>query len=253
MTDKDKSLAGAIDCNTVFGFLPERGLGLPADRLVELMARAGVEKALTVAAMGIYLNSEQGNAETLAVCRDHPQLLPAATVDPTALVKAAVNAGEYKSQGFAALHLFPRLQGWRVDLVTFSQIAESAQEAQLALIVALDQPGDATGLVRSLSPGSAPVVVGCRGSSLLGEVLAVAEELPNLYIETSGLLGLDAISLAAERIGADRLLFGSNAPLYCPISQMENVLASRLSEEDREKVVKTNAARILGISIGEAS
>lgn len=247
MEQKPEKDPVTIDCNTTFGFLPERGLGLPPAGLVELLARSGIGRALTLSATGIYHNFETGNAETLAACSEHPQLIPVATVDPKSLVASGDEVAEYAKQGFAALRLYPRLQGWGPDLLPFIEIAKRADEAGLPMIVGLSEVGEATQLARVAADVSVPVTVSCDGIDLLGEVLAAADGLPNLCVETSGLLGLSAISLAVGRIGADRLVFGSNSPVYCPICETENVISSGLAKADQEKVLGKNASRVFGL------
>ncbi len=104
---------------------------------------------------------------------------------------------------------------------------------------------------RGIGKFQARIQAGTVARCTPGEVLAAAQGLPNLCIETSGLLGLNCVSLAAERIGIDRLLFGSNAPLYCPVCGLENLAVSGLSDPDREKVLGANAARAFGVDLGK--
>jgi predicted TIM-barrel fold metal-dependent hydrolase len=238
---------GAIDCLTAFGFLPERGLGANPEGLVELMAQAGISRALSLSATGVYHNFEKGNAETLEASSQYAQLIPVATIDPRYLAGSADEVVGSLKEAFKALRVFPHRQGWPLDVLPFADLAKAAAAAGLPIITELTQPGDATRLAEVASEVPVPLVVSCRGVCLLGEIIAVAERLAHLNVETSGLLGLNSVSLIAGRIGVERLLFGSNAPLYCPACGMESVSAAGLGDPDQEKVLWGNAVRVFGL------
>lgn len=45
-------------------------------------------------------------------------------------------------------------------------------------------------------------------------------------------------------IGSDRILFGSNAPIFYPYANVFRVMESKISDEDREKILWRNAAEL---------
>lgn len=212
-----------------------------------MMARAGIDRALTLSASGVYHNFEKGNAETLAACSEHSQLIPAATVDPRSVGASETKIPQLADEGFAAVRFFPAEQGWHPDLLSFAGMAEAAGDAKLPIIVSAAAVGDVTRLAGLVGSVSVPVILSCASARPLAEALAAAQHFANLYLETSGLLGLGGVSLVAERMGAERLLFGSNAPLFCPLCEIENVASSGLSDADRARVLRGNASAILGL------
>ena len=47
--------------------------------------------------------------------------------------------------------------------------------------------------------------------------------------------------------GADRLLFGTDFPLWNPVTETERFMRIKMSDEAREKIAFKNAERILGL------
>lgn len=69
----------------------------------------------------------------------------------------------------------------------------------------------------------------------------------NLYTDTSSarsvLPGL--IEWAVREVGADRILFGSDTPLYHTANQKARILASDLTDADKQRLLWKNAARLI--------
>ena len=69
----------------------------------------------------------------------------------------------------------------------------------------------------------------------------VAERNANVYLETSGMPMPTKIREAVERVGPDRVLFGSDIPFHHPKIEIDRVHLSGLSPELVERVLSTNA------------
>ena len=76
---------------------------------------------------------------------------------------------------------------------------------------------------------------------------AVAE-CPNIYVDTSGCdPELGSVEYVIDRLGVDRVLYGSDGPGRDVLCQIARVMAADISESDREKVLHLNAKRLLGL------
>jgi hypothetical protein len=75
--------------------------------------------------------------------------------------------------------------------------------------------------------------------------VAVVSELPNAVIETHELHVPDAFKMLAEKIGADRIIFGSGAPRRSTASSLNYALNSELSDADKQLILAGNVMRIL--------
>ena len=72
------------------------------------------------------------------------------------------------------------------------------------------------------------------------------EELPNVYVDTSGgWYDSEMVEYAVRHMGAERVLFGSDYPGRDYAPQIGRVLGANLSEKDREKVLWRNAVSVL--------
>jgi predicted TIM-barrel fold metal-dependent hydrolase len=70
----------------------------------------------------------------------------------------------------------------------------------------------------------------------------------NCHVVTDGLGGpFDGIGGLADRVGSARLLFGTRMPLLHAEAARAVVEQSVLSDEDKEKILGTNAAELLGL------
>jgi predicted TIM-barrel fold metal-dependent hydrolase len=80
------------------------------------------------------------------------------------------------------------------------------------------------------------------------EAIEVAERQPNIVLETSATPYPDKIREAVERIGAERVVFGSDGPVSSPVLEREKVMIADLSPEETDLVLGGNAARLLGLA-----
>jgi predicted TIM-barrel fold metal-dependent hydrolase len=80
------------------------------------------------------------------------------------------------------------------------------------------------------------------------EAAAVGADLPNLFFDTAGLATPGAVEELVGRVGASRVLFGSDHP-YTPIGfELEKIARwSDLSWAEIGQIVGSNAARLLGL------
>ena len=90
------------------------------------------------------------------------------------------------------------------------------------------------------------------GGARLAEIRALKVhllDLPNLYADVSQADGLDAVKVLVEDGLADKLVFGSHAPLFIPYAALSRVLAD-VDNDTATKILGGNAERILGEKCG---
>ena len=76
----------------------------------------------------------------------------------------------------------------------------------------------------------------------------------NLYTDTSSARSLmpGLIEWAAGQVGAEKLLFGTDTPLYFAPSQRARIDAAELSDADQQLILRDNARRLLGDKVASA-
>jgi predicted TIM-barrel fold metal-dependent hydrolase len=72
----------------------------------------------------------------------------------------------------------------------------------------------------------------------------IAERNPNVYLETSGMPMHTKIREAVERVGVERVMYGSDVPLHHPAVEILKVRVSGLEPEPVERVLGANARRL---------
>ncbi len=75
----------------------------------------------------------------------------------------------------------------------------------------------------------------------------------NAYLDISGtgLFRYGMLAAGVKRVGAEKILFGTDYPITNPSMYVQAVLGEHISEEDREKIFYRNAGRILEIEQGK--
>lgn len=229
------------------------------DRLLATMDRLGIERAVVSGGgmigldqlsaqvyEGGYVTSDADNDAVLAGCRRaQGRLVPFFFGNPHR------GPGEYRRRAgqFRGLELAPAVHGVgfedeRTDaLVT---VAEGA--GQPVYVGCLMRPGvtvvDLIGLAKRFPDTT--FVLGHLGFINIDlYALNLVEPQGNVVVETSG--GYTCVLRAAlDRLGADRVLFGSEYPLQHPTVELAKVRALELAPEIRRQVVWSNARRLLG-------
>jgi predicted TIM-barrel fold metal-dependent hydrolase len=93
------------------------------------------------------------------------------------------------------------------------------------------------------------IVLGHMGGYFhVDEAIDVAEQYPNIVLETSAMPYPDKILLAVDRLGADRVMFGSDGPVSSPVLERQKVVLAALGQDRADLVLGGNAQRLLGLA-----
>lgn len=90
-----------------------------------------------------------------------------------------------------------------------------------------------------------PVILRNVNYTIDRTVYRLLERCPNLFLETSKYLVFFGIEEVARRFGAERLIFGSEAPLLTPGSPVTALCLSPLPQKDKEKIARENLVRLV--------
>ena len=220
----------------MIGVHPAHRLDMSPERLIRDMDRHRISGSLTLSTIGIFHDHVVGNAATLEAAKANNRLIPVATINPKAYFGEALSTT--RSQGFRIMRFFGD-----VDTAAFKAILK--QIAPLKLPIMIDEVTHHSSLISAMSDYPAPVVLCSVTNDTLSEALAVMAELPNVMLETHALTALGAMEMVVSRVGADRVIFGSGAPILSLPSALACVLSAELSDEDKAKILGGNIRRIL--------
>lgn len=222
------------------------------DTLLREMDAAGIEQfaAHSVATTPHQVHSI--NTFVMDAAQAHPgRIVPFASVHPDTQDLSSV-IGEIAASGFKGIKLHPEFQGFKVDepraLEMFSAIA-----GRLPVLL---HCGD------SRCDNSAPerikhMLAQVPGLTLICAHLGgwttweqAASELigADVWVDTSSsLYALDAATSVKiiRGYGVDRVLFGSDYPMWTPGEEVRRFLALPLTDDEREKILWTNHLNLL--------
>jgi uncharacterized protein len=234
---------------------PRPGAG---ERLLSTLDECGLERAVVCAGGTIDLDRlsrqliDGGHVETDA---DNDAVLDACAGAGGRLVPfyfanphRAPDAYRARAAEFRGLEVSPAVHGVGLaDPRVAELVGVAAEFDHPVYTVCLDRPGagvaDLVGLARRF-PGVSFVL----GHSGIGNIdlyaLTLIRDQPNIVLETSG--GYTCVAEAAlTRLGAERVVFGSEYPLQHPAVELAKFQVLRLPPEQWRQVAWDNAHRLL--------
>ena len=172
------------------------------------------------------------------------RLLPFYFADPV----RDVAAYRRSAPRFRGLEISPAVHGFRLDDPAVADLVAIAATAGhpvyvVTLARAGARPADLVRLART-RPDVTFVWGHCGHTGLDLPGLAEIAAAPNVLAEISGCLTVTARA-AVDRLGAGRVLFGTEYPLQSPRVELAKVAALGLTPSDRDAVLGGNACRVL--------
>lgn len=228
-------------------------------RLLATLDECGLERAVVCAGgtidldrlscqliEGGYIESDADNDAVLAACEGTDgRLVPFFFANPhrgPAVYRA-------RAAAFRGLEISPAVHGVAlVDPRVGALVDVAATAGHSVYVVCLARPGAGVADLVTLARRF-PQVNFVLGHSGIGNIdfyaLALIEDEPNVFLETSG--GYTSVAGAAlRRLGAERVLFGSEYPLQHPSVELAKFQALRLPPEQWRQVAWDNAHRLIG-------
>ncbi len=241
-----------FDCETYLVNQPLAGKRFGLDGLETLCRNGGISRAVVIAEIGVQPDNRH-LAEMLATYPGAKDLfLPCAWINPN-FGEAAVSELEtcVKEWGFVALKLMPTHHFVRLAGTGAHALMQKARELRIPVTIHsgtfLAHPLEIAVLAQAFP--EVPVIMDHMGYRYyVTEALAAARQTPNIYFATTAVMEPHWIRLAVNEIGADRVLFGSNAPYVWPTTQIEVIRQAELNDADEKKVLGENCARLFGIA-----
>jgi predicted TIM-barrel fold metal-dependent hydrolase len=235
------------------------------DGVLTLMDRAGIDVGIVTSLDSVfYYDCETGNRRVGEACKQHPdRFVPLAVINPNLL--------SWKEHLDECLDAFA-IKGIKLhpDFHKFSLLGEPAagvmgEARRLGLAVYLQtsildmrhHPGycfvpevPIAEVARAVEryPENTFIIGG--GKHFAGRVneLLRNTDSENFYVVTDGLGGpFDGLGGLVQRIGSDRLLFGTRTPILYAEAAKWTVEQSTITEQDKTRILGENTAQLLGL------
>jgi predicted TIM-barrel fold metal-dependent hydrolase len=151
---------------------------------------------------------------------------------------------------FLGVKMHPLLDGYHPADPTLTPLYRALAERGLPALIHCGHP--IFTLPWSIEEGVAPfpdmpVVLGHMGHGnivYINAAIDIAARRPHVFLETSGMPMHTKIREAVDRVGPDRVLYGSDAPFHHPSVELEKVRVSGLPPDLVERVLGANAVRL---------
>lgn len=158
--------------------------------------------------------------------------------------------------GLRGVKLHPDIQRFKIDDHRCLKIYELCEEAGLPILMHTgDKRYDFSNpnrLIPVLKIYTELTVIGAHfgGWSIWDEASRQLCDIPNLYVDCSSSLPWLDPQTAVEiihRYGTDRVLFGTDYPMWSPKAELEAFLALGLDENENRSILSINAKKLFGM------
>ena len=238
------------------------GKGFPPNTIEEftqIMDRNGIDAVVTCApssSIGKRRDYDDVNKFLASSAEEAGgRIIPFMRVNPHLQDNALSSIEKGAKQGFRGIKFHPRNEAFPVNSEELVfPIAELAVKLGMPILIHTGEP-DTYGYAQPTLVGdladSFPdltLVVGHMGKRLYEDAICVARWFDNIILETSFRSHRD-IARAVKRVGADRVVYGSDTPFGIPEVEMLKVRVADISAEEKRMVLGDNMARILGLEV----
>jgi len=249
-----------IDLNAAVGRWPfVAGWAERADELAAAMAEAGVTQAHVSAAEAVL--APDPLAATQRVCDSlagHERLVPAGVADPTLRTAEADLRRVVSNWPVRLVKVYPGFGGYSAedDRVAAMVQAAGAEGVLTAVVMRLEDDRNQHRVMR-VEPVGADAVTSLAAkvaplpllvlNGLKGEVTGLARRAENLFFDIAFVESGASLPDLLQDVPAERLVFGSNAPLFYPQAAAAKLAGEEVGEAQRQAIAVGNIEGILEV------
>lgn len=216
------------------------------ESMLERANTAGIGKVCIAANAAIGPDMAWGNDETAEAIRKYPdRVLGYATIKPCAEADMRAELDRLFSQnGFIGIKLHPGLHGVNVAHASYRPAMEYADAHSLPVLIhtwSRADVSDAGALAAEYK--SASFIIAHMGGApdVLEHALDTMKKYDNVFGDTALSISPHRnIEYAVKRVGAEKVIFGSDMPFYDPVFTLARVVCADIHESEIEKIVGVN-------------
>ena len=246
----DKIALKAVDVIGKYYGVPMAGAGT-VDGLLENGSKIGVSKYVVHSSATTVGQVMAINDYVFGVQSTHDNLLGFGTLHPD-LEDAKSEVSRIKSMGLHGIKLHPEFQGFYIDAPAMLPVFDAIRGKLPVLIHMGDENKDSSSPARlsrilDMFPDLVVIAAHFGGYSVWDESMKYLIGR-NIYMDTSSSLAFLSPDKATEMIrkhGVEKMLFGSDYPMWDHEEELERFLKLDLSEAEREAILYDNAQKLL--------
>ena len=239
-----------FDCNCMIGKRSDRREGEPwsLDSLIQDMSYFGIAEALVSNATSKDFDPITGNNELIQTISGHHHLHPVWTIVPPStpeMPSPKQFVGESENNGVVAFTAFPKLHNFTIMDWCIGDLLIEIQKVGKPLLLPFSETNwDEVHSICTSFP-NLPVIVHTVNYRQLRFLLPLWTKHRNLYVDISWFSIMDIIPFLTKHNLLDRLLFGTNYPIYSPGAAVTMVTYSKANDDIKKKIAGDNLRKIL--------
>jgi hypothetical protein len=226
--------------------------GNSPDAMIRVMDRVGVSKACVSHCLAVFSDFRLGNRLVFKAMRKYPdRFMGYAVLNPNYPEEVEDELDLcFKGYGMNAIKWHGNAHRYPLDGEYYKSVLGYAESNNLTMLC------DGLGKVKTLRELGSEYrninfLIAHHGSwdmRGLPEALAVASEMPNVYIDSSGSVEwYGGFERVVSKVGAGKVIFGSDFPWGNLAFMIGRILFSTIGEEDKRKILSQNANRLFKI------
>ena len=239
-----------IDAHQHVGPWPFPGRWGGIEENLRLMALRGIDVAIISSTKAVVQDMVAGNRELAEDLRGHENLYGYITVNPTVLDQALRELPRYAGNPqFVGAKIHTHYSGCGMGDPRLEAMLGILQEWGRPLLLHTWGAGEVAHLRRlAASYPRLPIIMAHAGGDAWRQGIAAARECPNLYLDFAcSTPQRGAIARALNEVGAERIIFGTDATLFDPLYMRSLYDQIVMSETQRALVMGENARRLFGL------
>lgn len=229
------------DVDTLIGVWP-RQHSVHGRSLRDVMGRVPLAGATVGSLRAALTDGPGGNAEVIDATAGVPDQVPTVSVDlrnPLGLPEVIESA---RPAGIRIMRLYPVWQGVEPTSPALRYALRGAAEAGLTVLM----DGDVRTYHVAVRDLGLDVVLLDVHAYHVADLVLLARDEPTVRASTRLLNGPDSIARVVGELGADRVLFGSRAPMQWTLPPLRTLQCSAISDDECAAVAYGNAAAMAG-------
>jgi predicted TIM-barrel fold metal-dependent hydrolase len=220
-----------------------------AEDMLSLMDEVGIDKAVAFG-LGRPVFEDRVKPVIDAVQRFPERFIGFFWANPHEPGGRAAFMRAVREYGLKGLKLHPIIDSYQANHGIVFPLIEAAGELGVPVTIHSHQPGSQPALIGDLASRfpRVTIIMAHMGMAAYRDAIYVAEKESNVILETSAQPWTHRIvRVAATRIGIDRIVYGSDAPLHHPKVELAKIEVAGLTDEEKRKILGGNMARLLGL------
>jgi len=222
-----------------------REFGRSTKGLQVYMEKYGIGEAVVFPLPMLSHKQKEANEEVMKLVESKSELIPFVYLDPR-LDESPDLLEEYVNRGCKGLKLHPVCHGYVISHGMCSPTLEVANSLEIPVLIhtGWGEYGEIR-FIKELAKNFKHLKIVIGHLIEHQDIFVMIPELENVSVDTSYATHPRRIAQAVNKLGPDRVIFGSDMPLTHPGFELYKVMEAPISDDNKEKVLWGNGQRLL--------